>query len=125
MSERVKYTIEFPLRAKPELIYNYVSTPSGLSEWFADDVNINGQNFLFYWNGDEERAEVARKKPNKLIRYEWLDREDEYLTFEIEVDDLTGDTSLIITYFDDEEELEEAKLMWEAAIDQLKGTIGG
>lgn len=126
MSARNEYKVEFPLQAKPELVYNYLVDPSGLISWFAEDVNVNGETYEFFWEGSSEKAELAQRKPNKLVKFKWVEREnEEYLTFQIEKDDLTGDTSLIISDYDDEEELEEAKLMWESVIDQLKGTIGG
>ena len=125
MSGRKEYKVEFPVRAKPELVYNYLSDPTGLVAWFADDVTVNGDLYNFFWEGSAEKARLVQRKPNKLVKYKWLERdEDEFLTFEIEKDDLTGDTSIIISDFDNEEELEEAKLMWESVIEQLKGTIG-
>ncbi len=123
---REAYTVEFLINAQPELIYNYVSTASGLNSWFADDVSVNGVEFTFYWEGSGEIAKVIKNQPNSIVKFQWLEREqDEYLTFQIQKDDLTGDTSLVITDFDEAEELEEAKLMWESVIEQLKGTIGG
>ncbi|WP_373657448.1 START-like domain-containing protein, partial [Escherichia coli] len=38
MSEKIKYEMEFPITASPQLLYQYISTSSGLSEWFADNV---------------------------------------------------------------------------------------
>ncbi len=126
MSGRNEYKVEFPLQAKPELVYNYLVDPSGLTSWFAEDVTVNGETYEFFWEGSSEKAELTQRKPNKLVKFKWMEREgEEYLTFQIEKDDLTGDTSLIISDFDEEEELEEAKLMWESVIEQLKGTIGG
>lgn len=125
MSGRQQYKVEFPLRAKPELVYNYMTDPSGLATWFADDVSVNGDQYTFYWEGSQEGAQLVQRKPNKLVKYKWTDRpEEEYLTFEIQKDDLTEDTSIIVYDYDDAEEVEEAKLMWESVIEQLKGTIG-
>ncbi|MGB0186699.1 MAG: START-like domain-containing protein, partial [Flavobacteriaceae bacterium] len=49
MSTKVKFELEFPIQASPQLLYNYISTPSGLSEWFADNVNSRGELFTFIW----------------------------------------------------------------------------
>ncbi len=126
MSGRKEYNVEFPVRAKPELVYNYLLDPSGLASWFAEDVNVNGETYDFIWEGSTEKAQLIQSKPNKLVKYKWIERDkEEFLTFQIEKDDLTGDTSIIVSDFDEENEIEEAKLMWESIIEQLKGTIGG
>jgi hypothetical protein len=123
---RVKYTLEFPTRAKPELLYGYISTASGLATWFADDVNVNGKIFTFIWDGAQETAELVSKKINKMTKYKWLDRgADEFVMFEIVRDDLTDDVSLLITDFEEEDELNDARAVWEVCVDQLKMTIGG
>lgn len=123
---RVKYTLEFTTRAKPELIYNYISTASGLATWFADDVNVNGKMYSFIWDGAEEKAEQISKKINKMTKYKWLERdEDEFVMFEIVRDELTNDVALMVTDFEEEEDIDDAKAVWEVSIDQLKMTIGG
>ena len=40
MSDKIKFELEFPIQASSQLLYQYISTPSGLSEWFADNVNF-------------------------------------------------------------------------------------
>ena len=106
MSGRKEYKVEFPVRAKPELVYNYLVDPSGLASWFADDVTVNGENYEFYWEGSSEKAKLVQRKPNKLVKYKWMERQqEEFLTFEIEKDDLTEDTSIIISDYDEEEEM--------------------
>ena len=126
MSGRTQYKVEFPVQARPELVYNYLLDPSGLASWFADDVNVNGETYDFFWEGSSEKAKLVQRKSNKLVKFQWVERDnEEYLTFQIEKDELTGDTSIVISDFDEEDEIEEAKLMWESVIEQLKGTIGG
>lgn len=123
---RVKYTCEFPFRAKAELIYNYCSSASGLTDWFADDVRINGKTFTFEWDGADEKAELVSKKLNKMAKYKWIEREEEeYLIFEMVKDELTNDVSLMITDYEEEEEVEDAKAVWNVSVDQLKSIIGG
>ena len=62
MSVKIKYELEFPIQSSPQLLYQYISTPSGLSEWFADNVNSRGEFFTFIWNDSEERAKLAESK---------------------------------------------------------------
>ena len=108
-------------------MYKYISTPGGLSEWFADNVNSRGEVFTFIWDGDEEQAKLLSKKANQFARYKWLADEDKdtYFELRIQIDDLTKDVALIITDFAEEGELEEARLLWESQVDDLHGLIGG
>lgn len=126
MSEKQQYQLEFVVKASPKLLFNFLSTPSGLSEWFADDVNSRGEKFTFFWEGAEEEAIVLSKKANQHMRFKWSSSEDDesYFEFRIEIDDLTEDVSLIITDFADEDEMEEAKLLWDSQIHSLLGALG-
>lgn len=127
MSTKVKYKMEFPIQASPSLLYQYISTPSGMSEWFADNVNSRGEMFTFIWEGSEEEAELLTKKKGEYIKLQWVEDEDPDSFFEmrIQVDDITKDVSLIITDFaDDEEEIQEGKMLWNNLIDELKQILG-
>lgn len=126
MSNKIKFELEFPIHASPSMLYQYFGTPSGLSEWFADNVNSRGEVYTFIWDGSEEQAKVLQERPDEKIKFRWLEDEDskEYFEFKIEVDEITKDVSLIITDFAEEDELEESKMFWENQIDELKHTIG-
>lgn len=121
-----KYQLEFPIHASPAMLYQYFSTPSGLGEWFADNVNSRGEIYTFIWDGAEEQAKMLSKKTDERIKFQWLEEDDEdaYFEFKIVVDALTKDVSLIITDFADEDEIEEAKALWENQIGELKHIIG-
>lgn len=126
MSKKIKFEIEFPIHASPHMLYQYFGTPSGLSEWFADNVNSRGEIFTFIWDGSEEQAKVLQERPGEKIKFRWLEEEDDksYFEFRIQVDEITKDVSLIITDFAEEDEVEESKMFWENQIDELKHTIG-
>lgn len=126
MSEKVQYQIEFPVKASAKMLYTYLSTPSGLSEWFADDVNSRGEKFTFFWDDSEETAKLITKKTDKFIKYQWEEDADTkyYFEFKIQEDDLTKDVSIIVTDHAEEDEVEEAKLLWESQIHQLLHVIG-
>ena len=126
MSDKTKYTIEFPIRASAHMIYQYFSEASCLDEWFADEVNRRDDIYTFSWDGVEEEARLLGYETQEFMRFKWLENDDEevYFEFRIEVDALTKDVSLIVTDFADEDELEEQKLFWENQIEELKHTIG-
>ncbi|MCQ0112216.1 START-like domain-containing protein [Zhouia amylolytica] len=125
MQDKVKYELEFPIHSSPQLLYQYISTPSGLSEWFADNVNSRGEMFTFIWDGSEEQAKLLKKKNGVLVKFQWLQNEDDsYFEMKIVVDEITKDVSLIVTDFTDEDEVDEAKMLWENQISDLKHVIG-
>ncbi|WP_375242216.1 START-like domain-containing protein [Lacinutrix sp.] len=126
MDEKVKYEMEFPIHASPSLLYQYISTPSGLSEWYADNVNSRGELFKFIWDGAEEQAKLLTKKSGERIKFRWLEDEGESYYFEIriQVDEITKDVSIMITDFAEEDEIEEGKMLWENQISDLKQVLG-
>jgi uncharacterized protein YndB with AHSA1/START domain len=120
-----KYEIEYIINISPSILFNRLSSPSGLSEWFADDVNLNGKVFTFIWNGQEQEAEQVLRKENKMVRYHWLDDEPEtFFEFRINVDELTGDTALLIIDFAEPEEKQDAIELWNQQVDSLKHILG-
>ncbi len=126
MTDKIKFEIEFSIQASPQLIYNYISTPSGLSEWFADNVNSRGEKFTFIWDDSEEQAKLVSKKTGERIKFKWLEDDDQsaYFEFKIIVDEITKDVSLIVTDFAEEDEVDESKMLWENQISSLKQVLG-
>ena len=126
VSDKVKYELEFVMKSSASLLFKYLSTPSGLSEWFADNVNSRGEVFTFIWDDSQEQANLLSKKRDQFIKFKWLEDvdKDSYFEFRIEIDAITKDVSLLITNFADEDELEESKMLWESQVDQLHGLIG-
>ena len=124
----IKYSIEYPIKTSISILYKRLTTPSGLAEWFADNVNIKNDVLTFYWDGSEEDAIVLKKKKHEFIRYQWLDDEGEeerYFEFHIQVHNMTKDISLIVTDFaEDEQEKEDGMQLWDKQIDNLKNAIG-
>jgi|TARA_Y100000385_G_scaffold158450_1_gene164295 hypothetical protein len=121
------YELEYPIHSSIKILYERLSTLSGLSEWFADDVNVNREGiYTFTWEGSSQDAVLISKKKAEHIRFRWLDsEEDEYFEFRIQIDELTNDVSLIVSDFaDDEDDKEDATNLWDTQIDNLKHLIG-
>jgi uncharacterized protein YndB with AHSA1/START domain len=125
---KTKFELEFVVQASPQLLYQYLFTPSGLSEWFADNVNSRSDKYQFFWDDSEEEALLIKKKSNEFVRYRWLNDEDDqdeyFFEMRIQVDEITKDVSLIVTDFCDEDEEEDAKLLWDNQISDLKKVLG-
>lgn len=124
--EKIKYKLEFPIQSSPSLLFQYISTPSGMAEWYADNVNSRGELYTFMWSDSEEEAMLLSSRPDERVKFRWLEDEDESYYFEmrIQVDGVTNDVSLIITDFAEEDELEANKMLWENMIANLKQTLG-
>ena len=80
MASKNIFQIEFPIRSSLRILFNQISTPSGLSEWFADNVNLNGKNYTFFWNGDEQDAELLSKKNNCKFKIDFHVSGESFLT---------------------------------------------
>lgn len=125
MSDKTKFEIEFVIQSSPQMLYQYLATPSGLSEWFADDVNSRGEMFSFIWDGSEEEAKMLKRKNDEFIKFAWEESEDDsYFEMKIIVDEITKDVSLFITDFAEEDEVDEAKMLWENQVGDLKQVLG-
>lgn len=127
MSDLIKYSIEIPINSSVNVLYKRLSTPSGLAEWFADNVNLKNNIFTFFWDDSDQSAKILKKKSNKFVQFKWLDDEEKesFFEFKIQVDEMTSDVSLIITDFaEDEDDQEEQTMLWEQQIQNLKMAIG-
>lgn len=126
--EKEKFELEFLLKTSTKVLNNMITTPSGLSEWFADDVNLKEDLFIFIWDGSEEEARVLSNKANSKIRWQWVEDEedgiDSYFELKMDVDPMTKAVILNITDFAEPDEMDEAKLLWEKQINNLKSVIG-
>jgi uncharacterized protein YndB with AHSA1/START domain len=124
---RLKYELEYTLNCSPKVLFSRLSTPEGLSEWFADDVNVDGDIFTFFWEKSESKGRLAAIKENKLVRFEWLDDPDEesnFFEFRINIEELSGSLALIITDFTEDDEKEDANDLWDSQISDLKRALG-
>lgn len=124
--DKVKFQLEFPIQSSPNLLYRYISQPSGMSEWFADNVNSRGEHYTFMWSDSEEEATLLSDRTDERVKFRWAEDEGEsyYFEMKIQVDAITNDVSLIITDFAEEDEVEAAKMLWENMIANLKQTLG-
>jgi uncharacterized protein YndB with AHSA1/START domain len=125
MPDKIKFELEFVIQSSPQLLYQYLSTPSGLSEWFADNVNSRGETFNFIWDDSEEQAKLLKRKSDEFVKFAWEENEDEsYFEMKIIVDEITKDVSLFITDFAEDDEIDEAKMLWENQVSDLKQVLG-
>jgi uncharacterized protein YndB with AHSA1/START domain len=119
-----KIQLEYVFKASPSILYNRISNASGLSEWFADNVIIKGKKYIFVWDGAEQEAEIIQQKSNEYVRFRWAEDDENYFEFRIAKDELTGDVSLIITDFAEEEDKQDTIELWNSQVSELKHAVG-
>lgn len=121
-----RFEIEYLIHASPQILYDFLTSPSGLSEWFCDDVNIRNQVYAFEWDKSIQEAKLIKYQPDKLVRFQWTDRTDgAYFEFRIEKDELTGEIALIVVDFaDTPDERHSTKLLWDSQIHKLMKILG-
>ena len=126
MPANKRYQIEYVVRSSPGILYNFLTTASGLAQWFADSVDINDPVYVFTWEGGQETATIVDSVEDEFIRYQWENGiNNEYFEFKIQKAEVTGDTILIITDFAPEDEIEDQKLLWNSQVKMLIQQIGG
>ncbi len=121
-----KVELEFVLNTSVKVLYNRLSTSTGLNEWYADEVSVEGNIYKFVWEGVEESAELIASKDNAFVRFHWLESEDDesYFEFRIVEHELTNDVALIVTDFVLDDEEDETIDLWNTQIGNLKRVIG-
>ncbi len=125
MTGMTKIELEYPLKTSPALLFNRISTPSGLAEWFADNVIVEGKRFTFVWDKLEHQADLVYLKANDCVRFKWFgnDLSNEF-EFRIVTDEITGDLALMIVDEVDEEERDDVIHLWDTSVARLKLVTG-
>jgi uncharacterized protein YndB with AHSA1/START domain len=119
--------LEYAINTTPGILFNRLSTASGLSEWFADDVKEQGNTFTFKWDISEQKAQQSMRRENKMVRYTWIEDEELegiWFEFNINIDDLTGDVALVIIDHVDKDEVKDTIELWNRQIEILKRGLG-
>ena len=125
MAKKQLFTLEYPVRCSPTILYGFLSTPAGLGEWFADKVDERDNVFVFSWNGSVEKAELVDSEADKFIRFRWLaGGKDEYFEFRIEKTEITNQTILIIKDFAEKSEIKDQTQLWEYQVKELFHRLG-
>ena len=126
--KKEKIKMEYMLKAgSGNIIWNIISTPSGLETWFADKVTAKNKTFTFQWGKTEIReAELINCRTNNFIRFHWLDDEESKSYFELRIayNELTEDLMLEVTDWATPDEIEDLKDLWESDVETLKRISG-
>ena len=126
MSKKQLFTLEFPVRCSPSILFEFLATPAGLQEWFADKVDEWENVYSFSWNGEApDKAEIVDKEEDKFVRYHRLHSEkNEYFEFKIEKTEISNQTILIIKDFAEKNEIKDQSQLWQYQIKDLFHRLG-
>ena len=126
-----KFMGEYSINASRKMLFPYLSTASGLSLWFADDVNINNINktLIFIVDGEERIARIDSVKKNRYVKFSFLEdgevrKDHDYLEFKLEINELTQSVFIRIIEYTETDDLEESFQIWDNLLSQLKEIIG-
>jgi len=131
-STKNKFVAEYPINASSKLLYPYLSTASGLAEWFCDDVKVEENKvYNFVWDGRNHYAELTGFRANRSVRFNFLDdnrqhvSDPSYIDFSIESSELTQEQFLKVVDYSEEDDQEELAELWEHLMQNLREIVGG
>jgi uncharacterized protein YndB with AHSA1/START domain len=125
MAQKQLYTLEFPVRCSPGILFDFLATPAGLQEWFADKVDERDNVFSFTWNGSTDKAEVLESEQDKFIRFHWLHMgKEEFFEFKIEKSEVTNQTILVVKDFAEKKDIKDQSRLWDYQVKELFHRLG-
>ena len=125
MSKKQLFTLEYPVRCSPSILFEFLSTPAGLQEWFADKVDERDSVFSFSWNGNVEKAEILETVEDRSIKFHWLHApKDEFFEFSIEKSEVTNQTILTVKDFAEKKEIKDQSQLWASQLKDLFHRLG-
>jgi uncharacterized protein YndB with AHSA1/START domain len=122
MSALEKFTLEFHLETTPKLLYTLISSPEGLTRWFAHTIKSGEDVFLFKWQGNEQAARLVQAKDNEYVVFQWLEdyHKDLFLEMRIETDPMSSGITLVIYDYAEAADVDISKRLWSAQVGQLQ-----
>lgn len=126
-----KFVGEYQINASRKMLFPYLSTATGLCQWFADDVNINNidKTLIFLVDGDERIAKIDSIKNNRYVKFRFLNdaekpKDNDTLEFRLEINELTQSVFVRVEEYTETDDLEESYQIWDNLLSQLKEIIG-
>lgn len=125
MSKKILYTLEYPVRCSPSILFEFLTNPASLQEWFADKVDEREGMYTFSWDSSVEKAQMIEKEQDKFIRFRWTHmQKSEYFEFRIERSEVTNQTILIVKDFAEKKDIKDQSLLWEYQVKDLFHRLG-
>ncbi|MBF1576552.1 MAG: hypothetical protein HXO19_09225 [Prevotella shahii] len=114
-----------------QIIWDLISTDSGLARWVADNVTQDGEQLTFVWgelwsHHEVRKGTIVEKIKNEYIKISWDDEDGPDNFFELRMDKshITNDYVLTITDFAWEDEVDSLKAIWNDNLARLRNSSG-
>ena len=122
---RKKFTCEYIVRSSPAILFEFLTQPSNLAQWFSDYCDSQGDIYIFGWNGSFQRARQVEVLEDEYVKYHWEGgQKDEFFAFKVYKSEIANDTVLEITDFAEAKEIKEQTFLWDKQVEDLKHAIG-
>ena len=129
---KTRFVVEFPINASPKILFPYLATASGLSQWFCDDVRyVEGQRLNFIWDHENHYAEISGQRLNRAVRFVFLDEQRQpvsdatFLEFTLDASQVTDEVYLRVVDYSSANDAAEQQEMWEGLVAKLREQVGG
>lgn len=125
---KYKFHKEYELNINPKTLFELISTPIGLDQWFAGtEYDKENQKWIFTWDNEKHPARVAYHKIGKAVRFEFEDPASEskpkdpaYIEFVISQSALTKSVFLSVTDYSEMDNEEDLTELWDDLIGKLR-----
>jgi uncharacterized protein YndB with AHSA1/START domain len=131
-SAKRRFEMEYSINASPKILFPYIASASGLSQWFCDDVRLDPDHRLdMVWDKQSHFAEIVTQRPGRSIRYVFLDEQKRplqdanYLDFTLELSRITDEVFLRVTDYSEHSDTQEQQELWEGLVGKLRDQVGG
>lgn len=129
---KTRFVAEYPVNASPKILFPYLATAPGLTRWFCDDVRyVEGQQLNFIWDRENHYAEIAGQRPNRAVRFVFLDEhrrpvtDANFLEFTLDFSRITDEVYLRVIDYSGGHNAAEQHEMWEGLVGKLRDQVGG
>ena len=127
-----RFEMEYSINASPKLLFPYIASASGLSQWFCDDVRLDPDHrFNMVWDKQNHYAEIVAQRPGRSIRYVFLDEQKQalpdanFLDFTLDSSRITDEVFLRVTDYSEFADMQEQQELWEGLVGRLREQVGG
>lgn len=94
----MEVTRELVLPAPPEEVWEALTAPERLQEWFANEVEWDGDELVYRWDdGDERRARIDEAVEPRRLCFRWRDGEGIETQVVFELEEAQDGTLLTVT----------------------------
>jgi uncharacterized protein YndB with AHSA1/START domain len=128
---KTRFSFEYEINASKKMLYPYFTTASGLSQWFADDVNVDeDHNFNFIWEDEDHMAKMVSHRTNSLAKFVFNDASSDdddpsFVEFRLDENEMTQTTFIKVLEYTDFDDKEEQADLWTNLFQTLKEIVGG